>query len=123
MLAWRRAFWKGLIIFLWSALWSIAGMLVFLLLGSTLLVNLINDPQQIIDNPELAVSLMGPFILVILVVGVFIGIATYASAVKVITETAIEEIKKTQYMQPFSMPPPLPPTPTEAVGPDKGENH
>lgn len=122
MLTWGRAFWKGLIIFLWSALWSIAGMLIFLLLGSTLLVNLINDPQQIIDNPESAISLMGPFVLIILVVGVFIGIATYASAVKVITETAIEEVKKTQYMQSFSMPPPLPPTPAQPVGADKNEN-
>jgi hypothetical protein len=121
MLTWRRAFWKGFLIFLWSALWSVAGMLIFLLLGSTLLVNLMSDPQQIIDNPELAISLMEPFILIILVVGIFIGIATYASAVKVIVETAVEEVKKTQYMQPFSIPPPLPPTP-QLDRPDLREN-
>jgi len=112
---WSKAFWKGSIIFLWTVLWSIVGLLIFFLLSSSLLagmLSVIEDPQEIINNPEIASELMmkfmGPIILITILIMAFIGIATYATLVKIISDTIVEEIKLSN-IRLLSIPPPPPP--------------
>jgi len=123
---WSKAFWKGSIIFLWTVLWSIVGLLIFFLLSSSLLagmLSVIEDPQEIINNPEIASELMmkfmGPIILITILIMAFIGIATYATLVKVISDTIVEEIKLSNIrLLPIPPPPPPPTSPHE----DKSNN-
>jgi len=115
MIGWSKAFWKGFVIFLWSALWATVGVLIFFLLSASIfasMVTMIQNPQDIINNPqimnEIMQNYMGPIFLIIIVVGVFVGVATYASVVKVITETVMEEVKKVPPIQTIAIPPPPP---------------
>jgi len=119
---WSKAFWKGSIIFLWTVLWSIVGLLIFFLLSSSLLagmLSVIEDPQEIINNPEIASELMMKFMGPIILIMAFIGIATYATLVKVISDTIVEEIKLSNIrLLPIPPPPPPPTSPHE----DKSNN-
>ncbi|MEM3404382.1 MAG: hypothetical protein QXJ17_07605 [Nitrososphaeria archaeon] len=115
---WSKAFWKGFLIFLWTVLWSIVGLLVFFLLSSSLLagmLSIIEDPQEIINNPEiasqLAMQFIGPIMLITILVTAFVGIATYATLVKIISETVAEEIKSSNIKVLPIPPPPPPPIP------------
>jgi len=124
MMNWSKAFWKGFIIFLWSILWSIVGMLIFLLLSASIfasMMNMIKDPQDIIRNPqiisEITSNYVGPLMLIMVIVAIFVGIATYASVVKVISDTILDEIKKAPLIQHIPPPPPPPPPQMEPSTP------
>ena len=115
MMGWSKAFWKGFVIFLWTTLWVIVGVLIFFLLSASIfasMVSMIQNPQDIINNPqlmdEIVLNYMGPIMLIIILVSIFVGIATYASIVRVITNTVMEEIKKTPPIQTLNIPPPPP---------------
>ena len=116
MIGWSKAFWKGFVIFLWGALWAIIGVLIFFFLSISIfasVVSVISNPQDIINNPDIISQVLqdniGPITLIIIVVGVFVGVATFASVVKVITDTVMEEVKKAQPIQTIPLPPPPPP--------------
>lgn len=115
MMSWSKAFWKGFIIFLWTALWAIVGVLIFFLLSTSIfasMVSIIQNPQDVINNPQLVNDIVqkyiGPIMLIIILVAIFVGIATYATIVRVITNTVMEEIKKTPSIQMLNISPPPP---------------
>jgi multisubunit Na+/H+ antiporter MnhC subunit len=115
MMGWSKAFWKGFVIFLWTALWAIVGVLIFSLLSASIfasMVSIIQNPQDVINNPQLINDIVqkyiGPIMLIIILVAIFVGIATYATIVRVITNTVMEEIKRTPSIQMLNIPPPPP---------------
>jgi len=115
MMGWSKAFWKGFVIFLWTALWAIVGVLIFFLLSASIfasMVSIIQNPQDVINNPQLINDIVqkyiGPIMLIIILVAIFVGIATYATIVRVITNTVMEEIKRTPSIQMLNIPPPPP---------------
>jgi len=115
MIGWGKAFWKGLIIFSWVLLWAIIGALIFIFLIVSVLagaVSMIGNPgnsTQIITQVQPIIEkYAGPILLIFIFVGVFVGVATFASVVKVISDTVIEEVKKSQMIPTLPIPPPPP---------------
>ncbi|MCX8188265.1 MAG: hypothetical protein N3F64_00970 [Nitrososphaeria archaeon] len=119
MISWSKAFYKGFIILLWSILWAIVGFLLFSFAISSILasfITVVEDPTQIINNPqilqEIVTNYMWPIMLSFIVISIFVGVAVYATMIKVIGNTILEEIKKMPSAQTLPVPPP-PPPPTE----------
>ncbi|MEM0385662.1 MAG: hypothetical protein QXG36_05025 [Nitrososphaeria archaeon] len=120
MINWSKAFYKGFIILLWSILWAIVGFLLFSFAISSILagfITVVEDPTQIMNNPqilqEIVTNYMWPIMLSFIIISIFVGVAVYATLVKVIGNTVLEEIKKTSPIQTLPVPPP-PPPPGEA---------
>jgi hypothetical protein len=117
MIGWGKAFWKGLIIFSWAILWAIIGALIFIFLSVSILAGVVsmigntgnlNSTQIITQVQPIIQKYAGPILLIFIFVGVFVGVATFASVVKVISDTVIEEVKKSQMIQTVPIPPPPP---------------
>jgi hypothetical protein len=117
MIGWGKAFWKGFVIFLWTALWAIIGALIFIFFSVSILAGAVsmignsgnlNSTQIIIQAGTIIQQYAGPILLIFIFVGVFVGVATFASVVKVISDTVIEEVKKSQTIQTVPIPPPPP---------------
>lgn len=120
MISWSKAFYKGFIILSWSILWAIVGFLLFSFAISSILAGLttaVEDPMQIMNNPqvlqEIVANYMWPIMLSIIIISIFVGVAVYATLVKVIGNTILEEIRKTSPVQTLLIPP-LPPPPKES---------
>ncbi len=117
MIGWGKAFWNGFIIFLWVALWAIIGALIFIFLSVSILASLVsrignlgnlNSTQIVTQVQPIIQQYAGPILLIFIFVGFFVGVATFASVVKVISNTVIEEVKKSQMIQTVQIPPPPP---------------
>lgn len=116
MITWSKAFYKGFIILLWSILWGIVGFLLFSLIISSILTGVIvsfEDPTQIINNPQILQQIVAqyawPIMLAFIVVFAIISVAVYATLVKVIGNTVLDEVKKTSQLPTIPVPPPPPP--------------
>jgi hypothetical protein len=68
----------------------------------------LNSTQIIIQAGTIIQQYAGPILLIFIFVGVFVGVATFASVVRVISDTVIEEVKKSQMVQTVPIPPPPP---------------
>jgi hypothetical protein len=116
MITWSKAFYKGFIILLWSILWGIVGFLLFSLTISSLLSGALvspEDPTQIINNPQLLQEIVAqyawPIMLAFIIIFALISVAVYATLVKVIGNTVLDEVKKTSQLPTIPVPPPPPP--------------
>lgn len=100
MVSWGKAFRKGLTIFLWSLVWIIVSSIIILLgAGGLAASTFFGSTSPFEARPA---SNPGGFVfsLIVLIVGLIIGaIGTYATIVKVIVETALEEAKKQKVHQ------------------------
>lgn len=120
MISWSRAFYKGFVILLWTVLWVIVGFLILSFAISSFLAGVlasIEDPMQIVSNPQLISQIVAeyawPIMLVTVIVSVIIAVAIYATLVKVIGNTVLDEIRRTSPLQTLPVPPPPPPTEPE----------
>ncbi|MGB9727652.1 MAG: hypothetical protein ACPLZF_04510 [Nitrososphaeria archaeon] len=120
MITWSKAFYKGFIILLWSILWGIVGFLLFSLIISSILTGVLvsfEDPTQIINNPQILQQIVAqyawPIMLAFILIFAIISVAVYATLVKVIGNTVLDEVKKTSPLQTIPVPPPPPPPPIE----------
>ena len=116
MITWSKAFYKGFIILLWSILWGIVGFLLFSLTISSLLTGVLvslEDPTQIINNPQVLQKIVEqyawPIMLAFIIIFALISVAVYATLVKVIGNTVLDEVKRTSQLPTIPVPPPPPP--------------
>jgi len=115
MITWGKAFYKGFIILLWSILWGIVGFLLFSLTISSLLTGALvslGNPTQIINNPQLLQEIVAryawPIMLAFIIIFALISVAVYATLVKVIGNTVLDEVKKAPQLPTIPVPPPPP---------------
>ena len=95
MVSWGFAFKKGLIIFLWSIVWGIAGMVIATIISGGAVFMLIMDPTAV-TGPAVVGSLLGIFAGIL--IGVLVAsIGNYATIVKITLES-VEETKRTEHL-------------------------
>lgn len=95
MVSWGFAFKKWFIIFLWSIVWGIAGMIIATVISGGAVFMLIMNPSAV-TGPAFLGTFLGIF------AGILIGalvasIGNYATIVKITLES-VEETKRTEHL-------------------------
>lgn len=93
MVSWSFAFKKGFVIWLWSIVWGIIGGIIGAIISGGSLFTIAFNPSAWTDPGAMAGAFIG------MMAGVFIGaliasIGMFASVVKIVVESAVEESKK-----------------------------
>jgi len=110
MVSWRRAFKAALVLLAFSILWGIIGGIIIFagtLVGTTgILLTALSDPTNI----GAYLGSMAVTIIICVIGGLISFLGTWASAFRIATNLAIEEMKKTMSVAT------TPPVATQAVG-------